>query len=117
MVYYHYYVHYPVRNTFYWNVEMVQECLSYLVNIDRRIIKQSNYLDSNCCLRQYCGPSRPFAMSIIDNNQKEVIHLERPLRCSAWCCFCCLQTMEVQSPPGTVIGYVEQVYNNLPSLS
>ena len=65
--------------------------------------------DSNCCLRQYCGPSRPFAMSIVDNTQKEVIHIERPLRCSCWCCFCCLQTMEVQSPPGTVVGYVEQV--------
>ncbi|XP_019864431.1 PREDICTED: phospholipid scramblase 2-like isoform X2 [Amphimedon queenslandica] len=64
--------------------------------------------DSNCCLRQYCGPSRPFGMQILDNNQREVIHLERPLRCSSWCCFCCLQTMEVQSPPGTVIGFVEQ---------
>ena len=66
--------------------------------------------DSNCCLRQYCGPSRPFAMQILDNNQREVIHLERPLRCSAWCCFCCLQTIEVQSPPGTIIGYVDQVH-------
>ena len=65
--------------------------------------------ESNCCARQYCGPARPFSMSILDNNQQEVIHLERPYRCSAWCCFCCLQKMEVQSPPGTVIGYVEQV--------
>ena len=67
------------------------------------------FIDSDCLVRQCCGPSRPFAMQILDNNQREVIHLERPLRCSSWCCFCCLQTMEVQSPPGTVIGYVEQV--------
>ncbi len=50
-------------------------------------------------------------MSILDNNQKEVIHIERPYRCVAWCCFCCLQHMEVQSPPGTVIGYIDQVNN------
>ena len=116
-------------------------------------------IDSNCCVRQYCGPARPFHMAILDNNQREVcqcifslsynylyvpplfsfpcicrlgfefslyvlthflclprlvfvcqvIHLDRPLRCSCWCCFCCLQKVEVQSPPGTVIGYVEQV--------
>ena len=38
----------------------------------------------------------------------QVIHIERPLRCQAWCCFCCLQKIEVQSPPGTVVGYVRQ---------
>ena len=65
-------------------------------------------LDSSCIVRQYCGPQRPFAMSITDNSGREVIHLERPLRCSAWCCFCCLQEIEVQSPPGTVVGYVKQ---------
>ena len=64
--------------------------------------------ESNCCLRQYCGPSRPFAMAITDNSGAEVIHLERPMRCTCFCCFCCLQEMEVQSPPGTVIGYVKQ---------
>ena len=42
-------------------------------------------------------------------NFHQVIHLERPLRCSNWCCFCCLQQIEVQSPPGTVVGYVKQV--------
>ena len=47
-------------------------------------------------------------MSITDNNQQEIIHLERPYRCMSWCCFCCLQEMEVQSPPGTTIGYVTQ---------
>ena len=66
-------------------------------------------IDSNCCIRQYCGPSRPFSMAIIDNNQREVIHIERFLRCTSCLCFCCLQKVEVQSPPGTIIGYVEQV--------
>lgn len=63
---------------------------------------------SNCCARQYCGPVRPFEMTITDNNQREVIHLVRPYRCNAWCCFCCLQEMEVQSPPGTTIGFIKQ---------
>lgn len=66
---------------------------------------------SDCCVRQYCGPSRPFEMSILDNNQKEVIHFVRPLRCSDWCCFCCLQELEVQSPPGTTIGWVRQDFS------
>lgn len=66
------------------------------------------HTESNCCLRQYCGPSRPFAMAITDNSGAEVIHLERPMRCNGACCFCCLQEIEVQSPPGTIIGYVKQ---------
>jgi len=68
----------------------------------------TNGTESNCCLRQYCGPTRPFAMAITDNSGAEVIHLERPMRCSSFCCFCCLQEIEVQSPPGTIIGYVKQ---------
>ncbi len=35
----------------------------------------------------------------------------RPLRCSAWCCFCCLQEMEVQSPPGTTVGFIKQDFS------
>ena len=47
----------------------------------------------------------------------QVIHLERPLRCYCNCsgltCYCCCSCcapheIEVQSPPGTVIGYVRQ---------
>lgn len=31
-----------------------------------------NSSDSNCFLRQFCGPVRPFEMTIMDNTQKEV---------------------------------------------
>ena len=65
-------------------------------------------VDSSCCARQCLKENRPFSMSIKDNNGVEVIHLERPYRCSAWCCFCCLQELEVQAPPGQVVGYVKQ---------
>jgi hypothetical protein len=46
---------------------------------------------SDCCTRQFCGPNRAFDMKIVDNNDHEVIHLNRPLACSS--CFfpCCLQ--------------------------
>lgn len=45
--------------------------------------------------------------------QREVIHLSRPLNCQCCCCPCCLQEIEIQSPPGTVIGYVEQKLVNI----
>ena len=74
-----------------------------------------NYFsDTDCCTRQCCGPGRPFEMKVFDNMQREVMHLSRPLRCQCCCCPCCLQEMEIQSPPGTIIGYVEQkLVNNM----
>ena len=51
---------------------------------------------SNYCTRNYCGASRPFGMEIKDNQGNEVIHLERPLRCTSCLCPCCLQLMEVK---------------------
>lgn len=46
---------------------------------------------SDCCTRQFCGPNRAFDMKIVDNNDHEVIHLNRPLACSSCCFPCCLQ--------------------------
>ena len=43
----------------------------------------------------------------------QVITLHRPLRCCHWCCFCCLQEVEVQSPPGSTIGYIQQDFTFL----
>jgi len=64
--------------------------------------------DTDCLTRQCCGPARPFDMIISDNTGMEVIHLNRPLRCQCCLCFCCLQEMEVTSPPGTVVGSIQQ---------
>ncbi|KAI6649712.1 Phospholipid scramblase 2-like [Oopsacas minuta] len=65
--------------------------------------------ESNLCCRQYCGINRPFELSILDNSQKEVIHMVREFACSTHCyCFWIKQRLEVQSPPGQVIGYVRQ---------
>ncbi|KAJ7996224.1 hypothetical protein DPEC_G00234830 [Dallia pectoralis] len=64
--------------------------------------------DSNCCIRNCCGPNRMFEMKIKDHVGQEVMNLVKPFRCTS--CFwpCCLQEMEVQSPSGTTIGYVVQ---------
>ncbi|XP_031567695.1 phospholipid scramblase 1-like [Actinia tenebrosa] len=67
--------------------------------------------DTDCCTRQCCGPERPFEMKILDNAQREVIHLSRPLRCSSCCFPCCLQEIEVQGPPGNVLGYCVQLWS------
>jgi len=67
--------------------------------------------DTDCCTRQCCGPIRPFMLNITDGQGQEVITLDRPLRCQACCFPCCLQELEVMSPPGTVIGTVEQQWS------
>jgi len=67
--------------------------------------------DTDCCTRQCCGPTRPFEMKIKDNQGQEVLHLNRPLRCQSCCFPCCLQELEVHSPPGTIIGTVEQQWS------
>ncbi|KAJ9599499.1 hypothetical protein L9F63_010031 [Diploptera punctata] len=69
--------------------------------------------DSDCLTRNCCGPIRPFDMKILDNFKNEIIHLNRPLRCDSCWFPCCLQTMEVTAPPGTVIGSIEQQWSIL----
>lgn len=67
--------------------------------------------DSDCLTRNCCGPIRPFDMNILDNYKTEVIHLHRPLACDSCCFPCCLQSMEVSAPPGTIVGSVEQEWS------
>nr|XP_034327747.1 phospholipid scramblase 1-like isoform X5 [Crassostrea gigas]XP_034327750.1 phospholipid scramblase 1-like isoform X5 [Crassostrea gigas] len=67
--------------------------------------------DTCCCTRNCCGASRPFDMKILNNQNHEVIHLSRPLRCSSCWCPCCLQKVTVEAPPGKVAGYVCQSWS------
>ena len=57
--------------------------------------------DSSLCSRLCLGSLRSFSMIISDTQGQEVVHLVRPFNC-------CMQELEVQSPPGTVIGYVKE---------
>ncbi|XP_068136857.1 phospholipid scramblase 2-like [Hyperolius riggenbachi] len=63
---------------------------------------------NDCCTRNFCGPARSFVITIVDNMGREVIRLSRPYRCSACCFPCCLQKLQVEAPPGTVIGHIKQ---------
>ncbi|XP_067827933.1 phospholipid scramblase 2-like [Heptranchias perlo] len=66
---------------------------------------------SDCCTRNCCGSLRYFDMKLMDNSDREVIHLVRPFKCVSCWFPCCLQELEVQSPPGTTIGYVKQTWH------
>ena len=55
--------------------------------------------DTDCWARNCCACSRPSTMKIFDLMSREVMTLERPLRCTSCCFPCCLQ--EVGEPlPG-----------------
>lgn len=63
---------------------------------------------SNVFGRQVHGPSRPFTINVYDNMGQLIVKVVRPLRCTLCCFPCCLQELEVQSPPGNAIGYLKQ---------
>ena len=91
----------------------VETCNKYIV---KNSLGQNLYWVgevSDCCSRQMCGSQRPFDMEIKDASGNNVLHLNRPLNCRCCCCPCCLQTMEVFSPPGTLIGLIEQNWSLL----
>ncbi|KAJ0022471.1 hypothetical protein NQD34_009961, partial [Periophthalmus magnuspinnatus] len=64
--------------------------------------------DRNFFTMQFYGPLRPFTIHIHDNFGREILTVTRPIKCASCCCPCCLQEVEIQSPPGFPIGYVEQ---------
>ena len=61
---------------------------------------------TDCCMAW--GKSRPFHMKLLDRNEEEIIQLSRPCACSFCCLPCSSQTLNVESPPGTLIGSVMQ---------
>ncbi|XP_041378390.1 phospholipid scramblase 2-like isoform X2 [Gigantopelta aegis] len=73
--------------------------------------------ESDICTRQCCGPQRGFIMHITDNTGREVIRVQRELKCFAGCCWCadidcCAHFLTVESPVGKPIGYVRQLGSN-----
>ncbi|XP_044288631.1 phospholipid scramblase 1-like isoform X2 [Varanus komodoensis] len=59
------------------------------------------------------GALRPFTIKLFNSTNQPVIQLSRSFQCSICCCpcVCCLQELEVQAPPGTIIGYVKQKWH------
>lgn len=57
---------------------------------------------------------RPFVLRVTDSLNREVMTMQRPLKCTI-CCYCCCpstrQEMEIQCPPGVTIGFVREHWN------
>ncbi|XP_014400091.1 PREDICTED: phospholipid scramblase family member 5 [Myotis brandtii] len=67
--------------------------------------------ESVCFNRTFCSTLRSCTLRITDNSGQEVITVNRPLRCDSCWCPCYLQELEIQAPPGTVVGYVAQKWD------
>ncbi|XP_043093383.1 phospholipid scramblase 1-like [Puntigrus tetrazona] len=92
--------------------ETTDECLAEVCcgvkPVDRYIVKDrhghkvfSVLEDSDCCDRQFRGGARPFIMKVTNVSNQELLRLVHP---SVHCCGS--HELEVQSPPGSPIGYV-----------
>ncbi|XP_005401492.1 PREDICTED: phospholipid scramblase 2-like isoform X2 [Chinchilla lanigera] len=64
--------------------------------------------DTSWAWRICCGRNRLFTLKIHDNLGREVLTVDRSLRCTSCCFPSCLQQIEIQAPPGVPIGYVSQ---------
>uniref|UniRef100_A0A8C0GF67 Phospholipid scramblase n=1 Tax=Chelonoidis abingdonii TaxID=106734 RepID=A0A8C0GF67_CHEAB len=69
--------------------------------------------ENGCFDRNFCSSLRSFTIRITDNTGREVITVNRPLRCNSCWFPCYMQELEVQSPPGTIVGYVVQNWDPL----
>jgi len=69
--------------------------------------------ESGTCMRQCCGADRGFVLHITDNAGQEVMRVTREFKCCAGCSWCagsdcCAMVVNIESPPGTVVGSVRQ---------
>ncbi|EHA99219.1 Phospholipid scramblase family member 5, partial [Heterocephalus glaber] len=67
--------------------------------------------ESICFNRTFCSTLRSCTLKITDNSGREVITVNRPLRCNSCWCPCYLQELEIQAPPGTIVAYVAQKWD------
>ncbi|CAN0522892.1 unnamed protein product [Rangifer tarandus platyrhynchus] len=67
--------------------------------------------ESICFNRTFCSTLRSCILKITDNSGQEVITVNRPLRCNSCWCPCYLQELEIQAPPGSIVGYVAQKWD------
>ena len=55
-----------------FGVHLFLECIVLFSFCQANLLHLLLCSGSNCCARQYLGPSRPFEMTITDNMQREV---------------------------------------------
>ncbi|XP_071453283.1 phospholipid scramblase 1-like [Hetaerina americana] len=81
-----------------------------LVNSLGQIVYEAK--EESDCLTRYCfGYIRPYEIEVKDTFGNEVIHVYRRLACDSCCFPCYLQKIEVSSPPGTIVGTIEQEWS------
>lgn len=92
-------------------------------NIDRRASKITHLIKNESAQKVYtaveeydkccmicCNTTRPFDISILDFQEREVLNLHRPLGCQSCWCPCCLQGVEVTAS-GTLCGFIKQSWS------
>ncbi|CAF1100799.1 unnamed protein product [Rotaria sordida] len=98
---------------FYLVVTGIAAQAKYGVFNDQREQIYFAFEESDVCQRMCCPKTRRFDLHIVDSANQEIIRIKREFRCFAgcnWfaCCEACSQEVVVESPPGTIIGYVSQ---------
>ncbi|XP_038076562.1 phospholipid scramblase 2-like isoform X2 [Patiria miniata] len=69
--------------------------------------------ESDAFQRQCCGPKRGFTMHVTDNQNTEVIRVNREFKYFGGCCWFasaepCSMEVSIEAPVGHVVGYVKQ---------
>ncbi|XP_074047224.1 phospholipid scramblase 4-like [Macrotis lagotis] len=70
--------------------------------------------DTDDIIRNRYRSSRPFTLMVTDSMGHEIMKIHRPYKFSCCCCCCCcccdsmIQELQVESPPGSLLGYVRQ---------
>ncbi|CAG2232472.1 unnamed protein product [Mytilus edulis] len=87
--------------------------MAKLNDLDEIIVKQhlSNFTikdDSSCCWRFCCSRTRPLVIRINDSDNRTIMELKRPYRCSGAICGCCQQILSLISPNGLKLGQIKQ---------
>lgn len=93
------------------DIEVVNK---YVIKDDKGTQLYSGYEDSGICMKLCCGAGRGFMMHVLDEENEEVIRMTKPFKCCSGMCWCananncCSETINIESPPGVVIGSVRQ---------
>jgi hypothetical protein len=67
--------------------------------------------DSDCCLRLFCAPIRPFKTEVKElETEAEILTVERPLACAVAPCKCCCYQSMTFSSGGNDLGKIDEEY-------
>ncbi|CAL1540900.1 unnamed protein product [Lymnaea stagnalis] len=71
--------------------------------------------ESELCNRLFCGPQRGFVFHVVDNNQQDVLTIERPFLNCKGCCWCadgcCKYPIYVKDKAGRKLGMIRMMHS------